>query len=285
LKVHLDRLARSYGRAYLDTDPVRFVHRYDRPEDREVVGMIASALAFGNIPQILRSVGAVLEILEAPPHAGRPQAALLAAAPTELARRLDGFRHRFVSGRDVVALLLAVRRAHESHGSLGRLFAAGFRSGDPDIREGLVRFVDRLLEVDVRPVYGRKRIPAEAGVRYLLPNPRDGSACKRLNLFLRWMVRRDAIDPGVWEGVSPAKLLLPLDTHTSRISRHLGLTRLRTTNWRMATDVTASLRRLDPADPVRYDFALARLGILDLCPKRRDGERCARCSLEPVCVL
>jgi uncharacterized protein (TIGR02757 family) len=285
LKEHLDRLAASYDRRFLDTDPIRFVHAVKGPEDREVVGLLASGLAFGGIRQILRSVEAVLAALVGDSRLRGPHEAVLEFEPGRDAPRLERFRHRFVGGRDVAALLWILRTVYERHGSLRGLFLEGDRGGGETIRDALATFVDRLLSTDMRPLLRTKRIPPGARVRYLLPNPRDGSACKRLNLFLRWMVRRgDGIDFGIWGEVAPRRLVLPLDTHTSRISRHLGLTRRRTADWRMAEEVTANLRALDPDDPVRYDFALSRLGILDACPRRRDPQRCASCSLVPVCV-
>jgi uncharacterized protein (TIGR02757 family) len=123
-------------------------------------------------------------------------------------------------------------------------------------------------------------------VRAFLSDPASGSACKRLNLFLRWMVRPDdGLDLGLWAPVRPDQLVIPLDTHEARISRYLGLSDRRTVDWKMAVEVTEGLRRLDPSDPVRYDFALSRLGILDECPRRRDPVKCRRCPLVPVCTL
>ena len=107
-----------------------------------------------------------------------------------------------------------------------------------------------------------------------------------MNLFLRWMVRPDdGVDLGVWRHVSPSQLIIPLDTHVSRIASYLGLTQRRTVDWRMAQEVTRRLRQIDPDDPVKYDFALCRLGILDACPRRRDPIKCAGCDLLSVCTL
>ena len=123
-------------------------------------------------------------------------------------------------------------------------------------------------------------------MRFLLPSPEEGSGCKRLNLYLRWMVRRgDGLDLGLWTSVHPRQLLMPVDTHVARIAAYIGLTRRMSPGWRMTEEITASLRRLDPGDPVRYDFALCRLGILDACPRRRNPVICADCPLEPVCLL
>ncbi|MDR7513161.1 MAG: DUF2400 family protein, partial [Armatimonadota bacterium] len=113
------------------------------------------------------------------------------------------------------------------------------------------------------PPWARRR--GRPGVQFFFPRPSSGSGCKRINLFLRWMVRRDAVDLGVWRAIPPSKLVIPLDTHVIRVGQCLGLTRYRTPGWRMAAEITRSLRQCDPADPVKYDFALCRLGMSGEC--------------------
>jgi len=122
-----------------------------------------------------------------------------------------------------------------------------------------------------------------AALRYLLTSPTDGSACKRMNLFLRWMVRRTPPDLGLWTFVDPAKLVMPFDTHIHRITTFLGLNRRKTPDWKAARLLTDRLARLDAEDPVRYDFALCRLGILDLCSRHKRKEQCDVCLLRDVC--
>jgi uncharacterized protein (TIGR02757 family) len=150
------------------------------------------------------------------------------------------------------------------HGSIEGAFVAGHDPLAADVGPALDAFAARACAVDVRPAYG-KVVPARAGYRYFFARPSGGSACKRLNLFLRWMVRRDAVDPGGWTRVSPSQLVVPLDTHIIRLGRCLGLTRQATPGWKMAAEITAALRRLDPADPIRYDFALCHLGMMKAC--------------------
>jgi len=280
MRRYLDRLAASYDRGYLETDPICFVHRYRRRDDREIAALLASALAFGNVPQIQRSLGLLFDRLAQIQGDDRPGACARAIDGRRHARALAGFRHRFVDGGDVLDLLLLVRRALDRHGTLGRLFAREFDRAGGAMRGALARFVRALLYEG----RGRHRRPSP-GLRHLLPDATLGSACKRLNLYLRWMVRRDAVDLGLWRGIPRSALVLPLDTHTSRISGYLGLTRRRTPGWSMAEEITANLRRLDPCDPVRYDFALSRLGILDRCPRRRDPVACRGCSIRRVCTL
>ena len=246
----LERLYRKYNdERYIGSDPVEFVHRYASAGDRELAALIASSLAFGNVKQIRSSVGRVLDAL-----GGSPADFVRAAAPRDLARALHGFKHRWITGSDMAAMLGGARAALKEYGSLRELFCAGLDTRDPDVGEAAARFACAISGLG-------------GGFRAcLLPSPQSGSACKRLNLFLRWMVRSDAIDPGGWSEVPPAMLIVPLDTHMYRISKTLGFTRRRTADLKAAREATEGFRRISPRDPVRYDFALTRVGIL------RDGE-------------
>ena len=277
---YLDRLARDYGPAYLESDPLAEVRRFPSPEDREVAGFLAAGLAFGRVETILAHLRDLWKRLDHAP------ARVVDAWSARDRRRTSGFTHRWVRGEDVATLLAALGRARRRHGSLRRFFLAGYDPGERDLAGSLARFVAALRR-EVR--LGRRR-PAEAelprGVRTFFADPRRGGACKRLNLYLRWLVRPDdGVDLGLLPEIPADRLVVPLDTHVARISRHLGLTRRRTVDWTMAREVTSALARWDPEDPVRYDFALARLGILDRCPRAVDPVRCAACSLAAVCTL
>jgi len=188
-------------------------------------------------------VGSIAAVFEA---LGPPGRALRRLTDRQARTRLAGFRHRYVTGDDVAGLLAGARRAVAAHGSLGAAFAAGLAPGDADVVPALARFAALLHG-------GRKN--------YLLPDPALGSACKRWMLYLRWMVREDAVDLGLWQGVSPALLVVPLDTHMHRVALRLGLTARKTPDLRAARETTAAFRLVRPDDPVRYDFALTRLGI------------------------
>jgi uncharacterized protein (TIGR02757 family) len=259
----LEQLYRYYDHRFLDPDPLELVRRQTTAADREVVGLLASGLAFGNVVQIKRSATAVLEAL-----GPGPAEAVALLGPRELARRLRGFRHRWLDGRDVACLLGFIRQMRASHGSIEAFFAEGLSPGDADVGPALASFSRRALVLDHGGLYRGRRLPARAGVRYFFPSPTGGSACKRLNLYLRWMVRPDGVDLGVWRRPEPRQLVLPLDTHTCAIARRLRFTRYRSPGWAMALDITRRLRRLDPHDPVKYDFALYRL---DQSLSRRPG--------------
>ena len=256
LRRRLDRLYRHYDHRFVDPDPLQFVREQRTAADREVVGLLASALAYGNVLQIKRSIAAALAIL-----APRPAEAIRVLDPRVAARRLSSFRHRFNDGRDLACLLFFIRQMLESHGSIEAFFAQGHPADAGDVGPALASFSARTLALDPGGLYGRRRVPPDSGVRFFFPSPEDGSACKRLNLYLRWMVRREGVDLGVWKSVDASRLVIPLDAHVLAIARRTRLTRYRSPGWAMAVDITRSLRRLDPKDPVKYDFALHRMGL------------------------
>jgi uncharacterized protein (TIGR02757 family) len=254
LKAVLDRAYAEYDARWIEPDPVQFVWRYDRADDREVAGLIASALAYGNVKQIKKSVERVLALL-----GDRPARAVDALDVSMALRALDGFKHRFNDAEDAVCLLVFIRGMRRSAGSIEHFFAPGGRAGD--LRPALADFVRRTLALPRDGLYGRGPLPERAGVRFFFPSPDDGSACKRLCLFLRWMTRADSVDPGSWTRVPRSSLLIPLDAHIIHIGRKARLTRRLSPGWSMAEDITAALRACDPEDPVKYDFALHRMGL------------------------
>ncbi len=245
----LEELYATYNRREMvHPDPIEFLYGYEDIRDREVVALVASCLAYGRVAQILKSVGRVLKQMPA------PAMFLERSSPETIRRAFAGFKHRFTTGEALAALLVGARRVIRLYGSLGVSFEAGLSDEHETVLPALAAFVRELTdETDA------EQVPS-------VPSPADGSACKRLNLFLRWMVRRDAVDPGGWDHVPPSKLVVPLDTHMLRISRALRLTQRKQADIRTAEEVTAAFREFAPEDPVRYDFALTRLGI------RRDGD-------------
>lgn len=256
LRTRLESLYRQYDHRFVDPDPLEFVRRQTTDADREVVGLISAALAYGNVLQIKRSIGRVMEVLGA-----RPAEAVARLDPKEAARRLSAFKHRFNDGRDVACLLFYIRQMRERARTVEGFFLEGHDPSRPDVEDALCSFAGRALALDHGGLYGRGALPAKAGVRFFFPSPRDGSACKRLNLYLRWMARRDGVDLGVWRGLDPAALVIPLDAHIFAIARRARLTRYRSAGWPMAADITRRLRLLDPRDPVKYDFAFHRMGL------------------------
>ncbi len=275
-RVELDRLHDGYNVPDSAADPVQFVWRYDDPRDREVVASIASGLAFGRLASVLASVERVLSLLG--PH---PAAYLESLDIRQAREALAPVVHRWTRGDDLVALLVVLRDLRARYGSLEGAFVAGDDPSSADVSTGLEAFCAAACAVDVREAYGG--VPrGRLGVHYFFPRPSLGSACKRLNLFARWMVRQDAVDPGGWSSVSRSRLVIPLDTHTIRVGRCLRLTRYTSPGWRMAADITATLRRVDPDDPVRYDFSLCHMSMMGACGwGRRVGN--AHCPLAAFC--
>ena len=244
-KKALERLYRKYNRrSCVHPDPLEFLYAYDELADREVAGMVAAALAYGRVVQILKSVGAVLEVL-----GPAPARMLLSTAPETVSKRLCGFVHRFATADRVCALLAGIRQVLVRHGTLQDCFCAHRSSDEKNGAAALNGLVEEILA------------GAGGNPGHLLPLPSRKSACKRLHLFLRWMVRSDAVDPGGWDRVSPASLIVPLDVHMHRVGRMLGFTNRRAGDLKTALEVTEGFRRFCPEDPVRYDFALTRVGM------------------------
>jgi uncharacterized protein (TIGR02757 family) len=275
LKAALDALYDGFNIAGSATDPIQIVRRYSRDDDREIVGFIAAALAFGRVASVLQSIERVLAVMGPAPAAWLRRFDVRRDAPA-----FDGIVHRWTRERDIVALLWLLRQMVDRAGSVEAFFLDGDDRSSEDVERALDSFSERALALDLKAAYGR--VPTRAGVCYFFPRPSAGSGCKRLNLFLRWMVRRDALDLGVWRRVSPARLIVPLDTHVIRVGRCLRLTTYTSPGWRMARDITASLRRLDPLDPVKYDFSLCHLGMMNACGFGV-AQRDSQCPLRGVC--
>ncbi len=269
-------LASTDAPARVRGDPVELPHRYSDPRDVEVAALLSAALAYGRVDLFKPRLAALLDAL-----GPSPAQVAMQSTPAGLLRRAQGFSYRMTGPRDVACLLHGTGAVLRAHGTLGACFSAHYRRLGT-VRAALGAFVDDLCAPDFTPFTG-KRAPTRR-LKHLLPHPDRGSACKRLNLFLRWMVRGpDGVDFGLWREVPVSELVVPLDTHVHRIGRLIGLTRRKDLSWKTAEDVTLRLRSLDAADPVRYDFALSHLGISGACASRKDARRCAGCPLKPIC--
>ena len=231
-------------RRYIHPDPLEFLYGYDDPGDREIVALVASSLAVGRVSLILKSVSIVLELM-----GPNPAHYLSGARQKRMASSLDGFKHRFITGRNIIALLMAAKQLIRRYGSLRECFVAGMRGDDETVLPALKTFAGHLIEA------------GDGGCGWCVPNPLLSSACKRLNLMLRWLVRQDEVDPGGWTCVGAEKLIVPLDTHMYKIGLAMGATRRKSADMRTALEITAGFRYIFPSDPVKYDFALTRLGI------------------------
>lgn len=266
-------LSRCDGMARRNVDPVGYVWEYEDPADQEVVALIASTLAYGRVELLRKAIAAVLRPLGAhPAHYLRTRH----DAPQILATLHEGFVYRMTRGPDVADLITAIAKVLHEHSSLEAAYSAGYEG---DHLSAASRFVQLLRSQRLRPDLAR-------GFAYLLPDPARGSAAKRLHLFFRWVVRGpDEIDLGLWKIPTPAQLRMPLDTHTSRLCRYIGMTNRNAVDGRTVEEVTSALQKLAPDDPLRYDFALCHLGIARQCIHRRSADHCPGCPIERICTL
>jgi uncharacterized protein (TIGR02757 family) len=269
----LDRVRRDCDMtARRASDPVSFVHRYATHADQELVALLASCVAFGNVKSILAKLEDALGRLGPSPAATADDQLGTFAA-------MHGWYHRVYRGEDIARLLIGARRVQRGSGSLGARFADDLHAAG-DLTEGLARFCDAVREAGgfARTTTTRR------GPMHLLPDPRAGSANKRLFLFLRWMIRpADGVDLGLWPQIAPSVLLIPVDTHIHKLARNLGLSTRKDVSLKTSQEITLVLRKFDADDPVKYDFSLCHMGMLQRCPSRKDVARCEGCGVKPVC--
>ena len=271
----MDTLYSEFNAGQSVSDPVWMVHRYERDADREVVAFIAAALAFGRVQSVLNSVEGMLKVM-----GPSPAEFVRNFSPTRDRDRFKHLVHRWTNGADFAALVWILHQMIEQSGSIENFFVEGLADDAVDVGGALQSFSTRALALDVASVYGRKK--PKPGVAYFFSRPSSGGACKRLNLFLRWMVREDRVDLGVWKKVKPGQLIVPLDTHIIRVGQCLRLTKLKSPGWRMAADITASLRAIDPIDPIKFDFSICHLGMMNACGfGKKTGD--SRCPLKGAC--
>ena len=241
----LERVYQQYNkRELVHPDPLEFLFAYKNIQDREIVGLVASSLAYGRVAQILKSVNIVLMPME-----GSPADFILSHSKNDFEKIYSGFKHRFTTSEDLVNFLCGIKFVVSEYGSLENCMAMGLDPADETLSEALNLFVEKL------------KLPAKIKTSSLLPNPSLSSACKRLYLFLRWMIRSDEVDPGGWHGISAAKLIVPLDTHMFHFGTFYGFTSRKSADAAAAKEITAGFKSLCPDDPVKYDFALTRFGI------------------------
>lgn len=278
LKNTLDAIADARSKRYLANDPLSFCHLFNKHADQEVAALIASSFAYGAVGVILKSLHKIFSLI-----GDSPASYCDNLNSAKALNDFKDFKHRFNDGRDLCALLLAIKLMRQKNGSIENFYKQFYDPLAPSPATSLNKFCKSIKLFDYSSIFQQPEIPVDSYFPFLFPEPESGSACKRLCMFLRWMVRRsDGIDLGLWSSISPAQLLIPVDTHISRIARYLGLTNRKQADWKMAEEITAALRRLDPKDPVKYDFALAHLGISDGC-NGVDAELCKSCGIATVC--
>lgn len=269
----LEKLYARYNhRVFVPPDPLQFVYRFPDRRDAEIGAFLAAALAYGRVRQIERSLTQLFDRMD--------------GAPCDFTMRLNGagraglrtFKHRFTTGDDIADLLGLFRRVLDDHGDLEAFFALGYRQEHPTVLPAMSTFCDSLCRLHADAHGGH----VSDGLGYLLASPSRGSASKRLHLFLRWMVRHDEVDVGLWRSIDKARLVVPVDVHMARLCRILGLHDDRTVSRSTAVKITESFAKMEPTDPVKYDFALSRIGILESCTGRY-RPACESCELYGIC--
>jgi len=273
IKNILEKLYAKYNhRDLIAPDPLQFVYRYSKPADMEIAALLSAELAYGRVQQIQKNLTELFERM------GHSLYAFVKNFGKSERKKLQGFKHRFTSGDDISDMLELLKNVLEQNGTIENYFLLGHNDNDKNIIESLSKFCDSLLDM-----YSRTHNSAPSiGLRYLLTRPADGSACKRLNLFLRWMVRDDDVDTGLWRFVDKSKLIVPVDVHMGRLCKILGLYNRKTVSLTAAVEITKSFAEINSADPVKYDFALSRIGIVENCTGHYSID-CENCELSAFC--
>jgi uncharacterized protein (TIGR02757 family) len=275
LKAILNRFYREYDfKGRIAHDPIEFPHRYKDPGDIEVSGFIASCLAYGRVDLFKAVVARILARMGASPHAF-----ILSFNIKKEAQLFTGIKYRFNETDDIVCLIFLLHTVLRKYSTLENAFMKFHSPSSGNIEKGLSGLMAEFLSCDTSAVYGKNIRPP--GLAQFFPSPVNGSACKRSNLFLRWMIRDRDIDLGIWKGVEKNRLVIPLDTHIARISRCLGFTTRKSQDWKTAIEITEALKKLDPEDPLKYDFSLCHHGISGVCRGMKDNE-CKGCVFKPL---
>jgi uncharacterized protein (TIGR02757 family) len=273
IKDVLEKLYRKYNhRDLIKPDPLQFVYRYDNPSDMEVAALLAADLAYGRVEQIQKSLTNLFERMSESPYA------FVKGFGKAEQKSLKGFKHRFTTDQDISDLLMLLKKILNRYTGIEEFFIQDYNPVDRNIVPALSKFCNSLLDMYAAEHNGN----ISRGLKYLLVNPAKGSACKRLNLFLRWMVRDDDVDTGLWKSIDKARLVVPIDVHMGRLCKILGFYNKKAVSLKTAVQITQGFAEIEPADPVKYDFALSRVGIVENCNGRYHND-CEFCELFKVC--
>ena len=254
LKEKLDYHYKVFDRTKLEPDPLQFLHLFKDERDIEIIGFIASVFAYGNVKQIENTMLKLLRIFNGKPYLFIRNFDIRKDSP-----KLSGLKHRFYSEDDILRLFIILSKEIKKFGSIRKIFLKGYNISDFNVKNGVNNFSNHFINSFYHSFGDISR-----GIKFMFPLPEKGSACKRMNLFLRWMVRNDELDFGLWNEISTDKLVIPVDTHIARISKSIKLTRRKNVSWKMAEEITQNLKRYDSNDPVKYDFAICHIGVRKL---------------------
>ena len=254
LEEKLEYYYKAFNKSQLEPDPLQFPHMFEDENDIEVMGIIASVFSYGTVIQIINTLHKIVKGMN-----NKPFEFIKHFNLQNDSTKFTGLNHRFYTELDIIRFFHLIQIAYIEYGSLNKLFLNGFNNSDENVKRGLMNFSSFFLD-SYRSKYGK----ISNGIKFMFPLPEKGSACKRMNLFLRWMVRNDELDFGLWNEIPKSKLLIPVDTHIAKICRRLKLTYRKNVSWNMAEEITGNLKRFDPNDPVKYDFALCHIGMRNL---------------------
>jgi len=255
LKQKLDYHYKAFDKSKISPDPLQFLHLFNDEEDIEIIGFIASVFAYGNVRQIINTLDKILLITN-----NHPYEFVINFKKKNYTYRLRKLKHRFYTGNDIILFFLLLNKAVAKHDSLKNLFFKFYKIEDVNIKNALTKFSEYFISAADEKGKGK----ISRGFKFMFPNPELGSACKRMNLFLRWMVRKDELDFGLWNEIPKNKLIMPVDTHVARICKNLKLTTYKNVSWKMAEEITQNLKYFDPEDPIKYDFAICHIGMRKL---------------------
>jgi uncharacterized protein (TIGR02757 family) len=252
LKEKLEFHYRAFDKSQISPDPLQFLHLYKDERDIEVMGFIASVFAYGNVIQIINTLNKFIHL-----SGNKPYNFILDYSNSNVKQSII---HRFYTAKDINHLFLLLSKAYREYGSLKTLFLRFYNPDSRNLKEAISGFSNHFISNYKKS----NKNGISLGIKFMFPLPELGSACKRMNLFLRWMVRKDELDFGLWKEIPANKLVIPVDTHVAKISRSLKLTATKNISWKMAEEITEKLKKIDPVDPVKYDFAICHIGMRKL---------------------
>ncbi len=244
-KQFLDNLYKKYNRLNSAEDPIWCISHQQDELDKELLAFIAAIYAFGNVKQINHSIKKIIDLLSP-----SPSQKVLDKKFIHILEKSFNITHRFLFHFEFIGLLRTLNKVYSEFGSLKNLFLQNYNPDDSNLKMSIISFSNHLRKIiQSFNISSRKS-------KFIFPSPETKSPCKRINLFLRWMVRKDNVDFGLWLEIKTSQLVIPLDTHIYNIARRFNLTKLKSPSWNMAVEITESLKKFDPDDPVKYDFAL-----------------------------
>lgn len=247
LKNYLDLKVEKYNQIdFIESDPIQIPHKFSKKEDIEIAGFLAATIAWGNRKMIIRNSNRMMDLMDNAPHD------FITNYQESDLKNFEGFVHRTFNSDDFTQFIKSLRNIYENHGGIEKVFTK--YQGEHDMKEAIYQFKNTFFEIDHE----------QRNTKHI-SNPLKGSAAKRINMYLRWMVRDDdkGVDFGIWKGISPSKLSIPLDVHSGRIARELNMLTRKQNDWKAVAELDKQLRLLDANDPVKYDYALFGIGVFD----------------------